>query len=101
VAGHPRSDQPQARIGRCKPANATIISSRIEESARSALASFGATVALGGNVFACAPIDINVETYEGQPYVTNNLGGNGCGCPDIHDCKAQSANLAPPAPLNP
>jgi hypothetical protein len=84
------------------PAAATLMSTRVAESARAGLASFGAQVALGGNAFVCHAFALNGELYNDQPYAFEDLGHNGCGCPDPDEpCKAVSSNLAPPPALEP
>ncbi|RLB56456.1 MAG: hypothetical protein DRI90_18685 [Deltaproteobacteria bacterium] len=84
-----------------EPASAVVTDSRVTESARAGLASFGAAVTLGGSALGCNTIDLNGEVFLGQPFVFEDLGGNGCGCPDATGpCKAISAGLAPPVPLD-
>ena len=74
-----------------------MTSSHIETSARAGLSNFGATVALGASALACNSIDLDGETYHGQPFSFESLGGNACGCdPADVACKVQSVGLEPP-----
>ncbi len=80
------------------PARAVIAASWVTESARAGLASFGAEVTLGGSALNCNnAFDLTGELFLEQPFVFEDLGGNGCGCPEPSGaCKAISAGLAPP-----
>ena len=84
------------------PASANVLSTRVDQSGRAGLASFGAHASLGNNVFVCQAFDLNGEEYQGVVNAFDNLGNNGCGCPDpTKKCAAKSANLAPPPALEP
>jgi hypothetical protein len=81
------------------PASAITTATRIENSARAAISSFGATVALGSSLLVCQQFDIGAEIMDGQAAVFDDRGGVLCGCPDANEgCKAQSYALAPPPP---
>ncbi len=78
-----------------------ITGSWVTESARAGLSSFGAGVTLGGSALHCNTIDLNGEVSYDLPFVFEDLGGNGCGCPEATGaCKAISPGLAPPEPLD-
>jgi hypothetical protein len=82
------------------PASASVMSTRIEESARAAVSSFGATVALGSSLLVCQSFDIGAESWNGQGAVVEDRGGVLCGCPEATgQCKAQSYALEPPPPV--
>ncbi len=82
-------------------ATAAVTNSRITDSSRAGLANFGATVSLQNSAFACAAFALNGEAYLDQPFVFDNWGGNGCGCPaTAGSCKATSVGLVPPDPLS-
>lgn len=80
--------------------SAEITSTRIEQSARAGLASFGAHVAVGRSALACNAFALDGEELDGFAYSFEDLGDNGCGCPEPTEvCVAQSSNLAPPEPF--
>jgi hypothetical protein len=84
------------------PAAATVASTRIERSERAALAAFGAYAGLSRSALVCQAIDIDGEPALGSDFVIEDIGANLCGCPDAdHACKAMTANLGPPAALEP
>jgi hypothetical protein len=83
-------------------ASATITGGLVANSARAGLASFGASVSLGSTRIQCAGYELEGEPLEGQDFVFEDLGGNGCGCPTADDvCVVQSAWLEPPEPVGP
>jgi hypothetical protein len=70
---------------------------RIEDSARGALAVFGASVQYEGTLLRCQSFDVIAEAYDRRAYVIENLGNNGCGCPEANGaCILESPGLAPP-----
>ncbi|MBW2456902.1 MAG: hypothetical protein JRI68_20475 [Deltaproteobacteria bacterium] len=72
---------------------------RIADAARASLANFGAHAIVQTTAFECAPIHLNGEVFDDQPYFFDNEGGNSCGCgEDQHGCKALSSSLEPPGP---
>jgi hypothetical protein len=76
--------------------NATITATRVEQSARVAVSSFGAALALGGNQLVCQSFDLLGGVAGGSSF--DDLGGNGCGCPEAQDeCVRTDAALEPPA----
>jgi hypothetical protein len=82
------------------PTSATLLATRIDQSARAAVAAIGAHAALGGSAFTCQAIDLDYETNRGEIGRLEDLGGNLCGCPEpTAPCKAVSANLEPPPAL--
>ena len=84
------------------PAQAIVAGTRIEESARAAISSFGGFVALGSSVLACQGVDLDGEDYEGVASAFEDQGGNACGCPDVKEsCQLASSGIAPPEPLGP
>jgi len=81
-------------------ATANVLSTRIEESARAGLSSFGGNVTIGDSLLLCQKIDIAVEPWEGRASVFDDRGGVACGCPRATDrCIAQSYALAAPPPI--
>jgi hypothetical protein len=83
-------------------ADLSVTATRVERSARAALATHGSHALLGGSVFACQAFDIDVESSQTRVATLENLGGLLCGCPEATDaCKAVSAKLEPPPPLAP
>jgi hypothetical protein len=83
------------------PAGAIMTVSRVTENARAGLSSFGAAVTLGSSTLTCNAVDLNGEAFHDQPFVFEDLGVNGCGCPEATGtCKAFSVGLAPPEPLD-
>jgi parallel beta helix pectate lyase-like protein len=84
------------------PAGATITRSRIDDSARAGLSSFGAFVALGSTHIRCAGIPLTGDPFDGQTFVLEDRGDNRCGCPSADGpCRSVSAGLEPPQPLPP
>ncbi len=78
-----------------------MTTSRVTQSARAGLSSFGAAVTLGASELCCNTIDLNGEVSHDKAFVLEDLGGNGCGCPEATGaCKAISSGLAPPEPLD-
>lgn len=79
---------------------ATLSKSRIENSARAGVVSFGAQIALGSTHGQCNAFEIAAEPYEGRDPVFEDRGDNMCGCPGPDGpCQAVSAGLQPPEPL--
>jgi hypothetical protein len=82
------------------PADATLTSTRIVESARAGLAAWGASASLSRMAIECALFGLNVEPYAGIEAALHDLGDNACGCPTANAaCKAQGEVLEPPAPI--
>ncbi|HZO14341.1 MAG TPA: hypothetical protein VFB62_13810, partial [Polyangiaceae bacterium] len=79
-----------------------LIGTRIERNARAGLSVFGAAASLDTNAFVCNGFDLHAGAFKGSEERLEDLGGNGCGCsePDAA-CKAVSAGLTPPEPLEP
>jgi hypothetical protein len=83
-------------------ASATITSTRIEESARAAIASFGGQVVVAGSRIACSAFGLTGERKDDRDFVIADAGGNLCGCPDAEGpCKVISVGLEPPEALVP
>jgi hypothetical protein len=81
-------------------ATASITGTRVEKSARAAIANFGAKVSIGTSKLVCQSFDLDGEPFKGVAFSFQDLGDNGCGCPDpLKSCKATSEKLAPPDPL--
>jgi hypothetical protein len=91
-----------AVIADLAPASARVATTRIEDSARAGLSTFGATVLLFESVLACQAFDVNGEPYHGWQFVLEDLGGNFCGCPEATaPCLVVSEALVPPPPVEP
>jgi len=81
------------------PASAVVTATRIEQSERAAVTSFGAAVALESSLLVCQSFDIGAESWQGENSIFDNRGGVLCGCPKATEpCKAQSYALEPPPP---
>lgn len=84
------------------PADARIERARVENSARSGIAAFGATVRIGRSTLVCNAVAMNGEINGDAPYSFESLGANTCGCgTEAADCKVLSSAIAPPAPFDP
>jgi hypothetical protein len=82
-------------------ASAVVTNTRIENSARAGLASFGSHVTIGGSAMSCNAFDLDGEELDGFQFSFEDLGGNDCGCPEpFETCVAQSSSLLPPEPLD-
>ncbi|RLB65666.1 MAG: hypothetical protein DRI90_01375, partial [Deltaproteobacteria bacterium] len=84
--------------------SATLRGTLIENSARAAISSFGASISLTGLRLSCQSFDLagEVAAVDGHDFLFDDLGGNACGCgPQLASCKVLSANLSPPDPLEP
>jgi hypothetical protein len=78
----------------------TISSSRIETSARAAVSSFSGTVSMEKVELECNAIDLDAEHATGATATFEDRGDNICSCAGTPaTCQEQSANLAPPEPL--
>ena len=67
------------------------------DNTRAGVATFSAHVALGQSALACNAFDLDAESDAISPYTFEDLGENGCGCPEpAGNCVAQSVGLAPP-----
>jgi len=83
------------------PASGVVSGSVSEANARAGLSSFGADVSVGGLRLMCNAIDLAGEPHAETPFSFNDLGDNLCGCEqDSSPCKAISAGLAPPEPID-
>ncbi|HZO13908.1 MAG TPA: hypothetical protein VFB62_11640, partial [Polyangiaceae bacterium] len=88
-------------ISELRPASVAISASRVEQSLLAAVAVWGARAAIRGSALVCQAYDLDSESYDGSPAVLDDLGDNVCGCPEpTSSCKAVSAGLEPPAPLD-
>jgi hypothetical protein len=84
------------------PAHAIVKNTRIEASTRAGVSAFGAAVGIESSELLCQAFDLDAETYDSQPAELQDLGGNRCSCQEQDEpCAAVSANLEPPAPLDP
>jgi hypothetical protein len=80
-------------------ASATVVGSRLQDSARAGLGMFGAAVSLTNTELECNAIQLDGETFEALPFSLDNAGGNVCGCAGVDvGCKVLSSNLPPPTP---
>ena len=83
-------------------ASATMTGAKVANSARAAVASFGAKVSIGTSALSCQSFDLDGEPFKGAMHTFADLGDNTCGCPDPKgSCKATSEKLTPPDPLPP
>ena len=83
-----------------QPASATITATRIEQSTLAAIAAWGGSVGVGRSALACQAFDIDTEVFDGHAAELEDLGDNTCGCEEVTaTCKAVTAALTPPAPL--
>jgi hypothetical protein len=83
-------------------ASATINGGRIEATTRAGIASFGATVSLGGTTLECAAIPLDRETLGAFDPAFTDVGGNACGCSGAAiTCQILSSGLAPPERVSP
>jgi hypothetical protein len=84
-------------------ARVQIASSRIDESARAGLSSFGAFAALRNVAITCAAFALDGELLNAAAFTFDDGGGNACtSCLGQEGtCSAVSAGLAPPEPLAP
>jgi hypothetical protein len=79
---------------------ALVAHSRIEQSARAGVGNFGSDVAIDRTALSCNGFDIDGEAIADLQYAFDNLGGNGCGCPDATgECIARSSGLRAPEVL--
>jgi hypothetical protein len=82
-------------------ASAAVYDTRIADSFRAAISSWGATVSLDSCLLSCQKHDINGEPLDGVAPHLDDLGGNLCGCPTADgNCYADAATLVPPAALD-
>ncbi|RLB63901.1 MAG: hypothetical protein DRI90_05855 [Deltaproteobacteria bacterium] len=80
--------------------NLFVVASRIDDSTRAGVASFGATVSLGTTLVGCAAFPLNGESFNGSDFVFEDRGGNACACLGASGpCKSVSAGLEAPQPL--
>ncbi|MBW2459110.1 MAG: hypothetical protein JRI68_31720 [Deltaproteobacteria bacterium] len=71
-------------------------------SERAGIANFGASLQLDTTALSCNAIPLNGERAHNTDAKFDDLGNNDCGCgPQAEPCKAISAGVAPPAPLEP
>jgi hypothetical protein len=74
--------------------------SRIAHGARAGISSFGAFVAIAGDLLECNTIHLDGETYLERAFQLEDRGGNACGCDGVGTpCKVLTANLEPPGEL--
>jgi len=79
------------------PASAIVTNTRIDHNVRAGIASFGASVTLGGTELTCNSINLSGQSLEGGDFVFEDLGGNACGCDALVDsCTLVGATLEPP-----
>jgi hypothetical protein len=79
--------------------SATVVKSRIEDSARAGITNFGSLVTVRDTTLECNPVSLDSETTFG-PSAFDDGGGNVCGCDGATTpCKVLSSTLdAPTAP---
>jgi len=81
-------------------ASVDLWASVIDTGVRAAIANFGSVLELDSSFLLCYPIDLNGEQSSGQPYIFDDRGNNGCGCPTPDTpCQLLSAGLESPDPL--
>ncbi len=82
------------------PASASLVGTRIEDSARAAVSSFGGEVSITGSVFQCQVFDWAGNPFHEYDYGYHDQGGNICGCPDATEsCRIDTATIEPPEPV--
>jgi hypothetical protein len=62
--------------------SATVLSTRIEESERAAITSYGGSLVAKQLRGVCNLVDIDGEGYSGSNYAVDDQGDNRCGCPE-------------------
>jgi hypothetical protein len=78
-------------------ATANLSTLLVEQSARAGISNFGGTISLDTSAIRCAAFELEGESLNEQPFTFDDLGGNGCGCPEADgECKVVSAGLEPP-----
>jgi len=87
-------DKPLATV---PAATVHVTLSRIEQSARAGVTSFGGAASIGGVVLECNPVSLDGEKYEGVGAEFEDRGANVCGCKGaVSPCVVLSASLEPP-----
>ncbi len=82
------------------PGTAMLIGTRVEQSARAAVSSFGAEVTISGSLFQCQVFDWAGNPFHEYDYGFHDQGGNLCGCPDATEsCRIDTATIEPPKPV--
>jgi hypothetical protein len=82
-----------------RPEGATLVvdHSVASDNARAGVVAFGARLELGHSALSCNAFDLEGEALQGTPFMLENGGGNGCGCPvPTGQCVAQSIGLTAP-----
>ncbi|MBW2456995.1 MAG: DUF1565 domain-containing protein [Deltaproteobacteria bacterium] len=84
------------------PTNLYVDGSRVENSPRAAISSFGGFVSIATTKMLCQSFDLDGEPFEGAQYGFEDLGQNRCGCPTADSaCLIVSAGLEPPDAIAP
>ena len=79
-------------------ASLAVHGSRVDNSVRAGVASFGAAVSVGETLMVCNSIDLNGQDLGGTSSFVDE-GGNVCRCDGVdHACQLQGAALLPPTP---
>jgi hypothetical protein len=77
-----------------------VTTTRVSGSARAAIGSFGATVALGDSLLSCQTFDVFGADHQGHAFAFEDRGGNLCGCPEADSaCELRGEGIAPPPPV--
>jgi len=88
-------------VGDVAAGSATVIQSRIEDSTRAGVASFGASVSLESTRIQCAAFELAGEAFGTQAFAFDDRLNNLCGCPIANaTCKVVTAGLEPPLAEN-
>jgi hypothetical protein len=78
-------------------ADAELLRTRVQDSARAGIATFGGMAALGSTRIECAAFSLTGQGYGGGDFAFEDRGDNLCGCPNADAmCKLVNAELAPP-----
>jgi hypothetical protein len=79
------------------PASASLDGTRVEQSSRAGLSSFGSKVSVHMTHIQCAAFDLDGENSGQFQWAFENRGAVSCGCPVAdRECKAVSSGLTPP-----
>lgn len=76
----------------------TVRASDIVDNRRAGIASFGAVVTVGDTDLRCNTLGLSGESWMGDSFFFDDLGGNRCGCSEEDACQVVSVGLAPPTP---
>ncbi|MBW2456162.1 MAG: hypothetical protein JRI68_16705 [Deltaproteobacteria bacterium] len=82
------------------PSMVRVSETRITDSARAGLSTFGGAIEVGGSAMVCNPIALHAQVFADNDPIFVDLGGNECRCgDDVGTCKVSNVELVPPEPL--